>query len=319
MTSDELASLCKVSQGTVDRALNGKKGISEKTRRLVLETAAKYGYRKNMRASALSSGKSKILGLVVLSFNNEFFAQIATEAEKSAQKRGYTVMIAQSFTDIEKEKDCLMRLFSMGVDGLILCSVGKGEKYGEFLRSFSKPIVGIFNKPEGGFPFVGTDDFSAMEESVEKALSLGYEKFVLYCPPLKEAESKNAYAQIRRKEGFLSALTKIGKSGVISYEEEEVFSSLNGEKTAVMCTSDYYALKLKEYLSKRGKESVKDYGLSSFDNISALKFLKDRPVTVAYSAEEIAKRCVETLVDMIDGKEAKEVFVPYTIEEGNSL
>ncbi|MFQ9799464.1 MAG: helix-turn-helix domain-containing protein [Clostridia bacterium] len=56
ITSDELARLCGVSQGTIDRALNNRPGISPKTKQKVLQMAKDHGFIKNQYASSLSRG-----------------------------------------------------------------------------------------------------------------------------------------------------------------------------------------------------------------------------------------------------------------------
>lgn len=45
ITTAELARLCSVSQGTVDRALNNRSGIKAETKERILKTAAQYGFR----------------------------------------------------------------------------------------------------------------------------------------------------------------------------------------------------------------------------------------------------------------------------------
>ena len=46
----EIARLAKVSIGTVDRALHGRKRISERTRKRILRIAHEVGYRPNLAA-----------------------------------------------------------------------------------------------------------------------------------------------------------------------------------------------------------------------------------------------------------------------------
>lgn len=319
ITSDELARLCAVSQGTVDRALNNRAGISEKTKRKILETAEKCGYIKNMRASALVKGKSGILGLIVLSFNNEYFASLATSIEKSAEKLGYSTMIAQSFSSIEKEKQSIKRLCGMGADGIIMCSVGKGSDYAKFLNSLQKPILGVSNKLEGGFPFVGIDDYSAMRESVFYAAKRKYKKLVLYSPTLKFEKSANIYAQRSRYDGFLSATQELNLRQSVCLNQEEVLSEIKREKCAILCTSDYFALKLMQYLKEF--EVGKDYALMSFDNIEALNFIKPRLTSVNYSTAEIGEACVKMIVSKImDNKfVTNDYLANYQIIEGETM
>ena len=58
ITACELAKICGVSQGTVDRALNNRAGISNATKKKILDAAARYGYLPNIHASKLAGGKS---------------------------------------------------------------------------------------------------------------------------------------------------------------------------------------------------------------------------------------------------------------------
>ena len=92
ITSTRLAAICGVSQGTVDRALNGRPGIKEETRRRILQKAEELGYVKDMRASGLVRGASWLIGLVLFDLRNEYFAQLASAVEARARALGYTVV-----------------------------------------------------------------------------------------------------------------------------------------------------------------------------------------------------------------------------------
>ena len=50
VTIREIANYCNVSEGTVDRALNNRTGISSKTKELKLAAAKELEYKPNMHA-----------------------------------------------------------------------------------------------------------------------------------------------------------------------------------------------------------------------------------------------------------------------------
>ena len=56
----EIARLAKVSVGTVDRALHGRKDISENTRKKILRIAESLGYEPNWAARALRTGRGNL-------------------------------------------------------------------------------------------------------------------------------------------------------------------------------------------------------------------------------------------------------------------
>ena len=63
VTIYDIAKALNTSAATVSRALNNNPKISEKTRKLVLETAERMNYKQNKLALALKSGKSKNVGV----------------------------------------------------------------------------------------------------------------------------------------------------------------------------------------------------------------------------------------------------------------
>ena len=65
ITVKDLAQLCGVSIGTIDRAINNRGGINPETKQKILDAAAKYGYVKNQNARTLSSGSSNLIGVII--------------------------------------------------------------------------------------------------------------------------------------------------------------------------------------------------------------------------------------------------------------
>jgi len=83
----DLAKLAKVSVGTVDRALNGRTGISERTRDRILKLARENGYAPNLSARALSFSRSSLrIGLCIPReiryFYDQIYAGFMAEAER---------------------------------------------------------------------------------------------------------------------------------------------------------------------------------------------------------------------------------------------
>jgi LacI family transcriptional regulator len=141
ITTTQLAKICNVSQGTVDRALNNRPGISAKTKQKVLEAAKKYGYTPNIHARYLAGGKSMLVGIVVFDLYNEFFSNMVMEIEAICRSKNYSTVVMFSNKEKETEIECIKRLAYMGVDGIIMCPVSQGEQYRSYLQSFNIPIV----------------------------------------------------------------------------------------------------------------------------------------------------------------------------------
>lgn len=65
MTLAEIAEYANVSIGTVDRVIHNRKGVSEKTKKLILSIIEEYGYQPNLIASQLKSNKPFVIGVLL--------------------------------------------------------------------------------------------------------------------------------------------------------------------------------------------------------------------------------------------------------------
>ena len=82
VTMKEIAEICGVSRGTVDRALNGRGRVNaEKIRK----TARELGYEPNPAGKALSARKKRpVIGIVLSSEDNPFFDDVLKGMEEAA-------------------------------------------------------------------------------------------------------------------------------------------------------------------------------------------------------------------------------------------
>ena len=120
VTINDVASAAGVSRATVSRALSGYGRINQSTIDHVHKVAESLGYKQNALAAALRAGKTKTIGLVVISdFTNAFF-DIATKAIiDQAKELGYRVLISHTDEDVEVEKVAVDTMLSNQVDGII--------------------------------------------------------------------------------------------------------------------------------------------------------------------------------------------------------
>ena len=85
ITIKQIAELCGVSRGTVDRVINGRGNVKEEKRALILKTMAEFGYQPNPAARALVSQKQcPITGVIISASEIQFFAPIIEALRKTA-------------------------------------------------------------------------------------------------------------------------------------------------------------------------------------------------------------------------------------------
>ena len=95
-TIQQVARSLGVSPSTVSRAFNAPHLLKEETVSAVVATAERMGYVPNLHARALVTGKTGLIGLIVPDITNPFFPPLVRAAQRAAETRGLSVMIAET-------------------------------------------------------------------------------------------------------------------------------------------------------------------------------------------------------------------------------
>ena len=111
VTSLQVARRAGVSQSAVSRVFTPGASVSEKTAKKVRASADALGYRPNVLARSLITGRSKIIGLVVAYLDNQFYPDALERLSKALQEKGYhlLVFIASGGSDVDRLVDELMK------------------------------------------------------------------------------------------------------------------------------------------------------------------------------------------------------------------
>src|SRR5687768_17517770 len=91
----------------VNRDTSGKK-VSEPVRKEILDYGT--GYKPNLIAETLRTGKSKIIGMLAEDISDPFFSSIGSIIEDNFYKLGYKVFHSSTDNDTARAKD-LLRMF----------------------------------------------------------------------------------------------------------------------------------------------------------------------------------------------------------------
>lgn len=119
-TLRDVALRANVSIKTVSNVVNDYPYVSASTRQRVEQTIAELGYRPNMTAASLRSGRSGVIALAVPFLDMPYFAEVAQHVVEAAAERGWTVLIDQTDGDREREADVTAGIRDHLIDGLIV-------------------------------------------------------------------------------------------------------------------------------------------------------------------------------------------------------
>ena len=286
ITTTDLARLCGVSLGTIDRAFRNRPGIKAETRERILTMARDYGYKPNLVARNLKTGRTNEIGLVVHDLENEFFAQLVNAIQETAWKHQYFLQIAVSRRDETRERTALEHMAERNVDGILLFPATTGPGFSAFLTALDRPIVTIANRVAPQWPFVGLSDRSILHELTSAIAAKGYQRLVFVGPLPPFPGVVNLYEIEERYAGFEAAARQAGVEQILlagdDYRERLRRLDLETKRTAVLCSSDIFALEILNDLKRRGLSVPGQVGLAGFDSIDALRFITPRLTTVEY-------------------------------------
>ena len=173
----DIANALKVSPTTVSFILNGKareKRISIELVEKVEKYIAEVGYKPNSLARSLRTGKTHIIGLMVESISNPFFANIARRIEELAYRNGYKIIYASTDNDTVRTKELIQMFRERHVDGYIITPPEGIEIEVSSLLSAGIPVV-FFDRylPDVMVDAVTIDNFASSYDAVKYLISTG--------------------------------------------------------------------------------------------------------------------------------------------------
>src|SRR5437763_10971219 len=168
-----------VSEATVSRVLNGKAGVSDRTREAVRTALDVLGYE---RPTQLRGDRARLVGLVLPELQNPIFPALAEVVGGGLAQRGFTPVLCTRTAGGLSEAEYVRMLLEQQVSGMVFAGGAYAEmdaSHEHFVQLHERgvPVVLINAAVEHlGFPAVSTDDAVAIEQAFAHLRSLGHQR-----------------------------------------------------------------------------------------------------------------------------------------------
>lgn len=317
----EIAQICGVSKATVSRVINNvSQGVGPETREKVLRTVRELNYRPNALARSVATSKSGTIGLIIPDISNFFYPKIVRGVTDYMDSCGYSVIVANSDYDADREAQQLLRLVDRRVDGILLCS---GVSNKEFLMDFRKHNIPLallgrnFDCSCSDTSIIG-DNVRGAYKSVSHLLRGGNRR-VVYVegnPHIAGSQQRlQGYHQAHREFGL-----EVDEAYIISGEYSIAFGQETARKLlssgmpfdAIMTGSDLIAIGILTELTKAGVRVPEDVEIIGFDNIELTTFVSPMLSTISKPHYQMAQHISEQLIRIIQGET---IPLPHTVVE----
>ncbi len=137
----DVAQLAGVSPATVSRVFNGV-GVSEAKIVAVRNAAKQLDFTPNRAARTLRRQSSEVIALVIPDIENPYFTEMARGVEDVASEAGYSVVLCNSDSQIEKESTYLRIAMAENMSGVILAAASDHSNLDEILKT-GRPVVAV--------------------------------------------------------------------------------------------------------------------------------------------------------------------------------
>ena len=147
ITMKDIAKALGVSVATVSRALADNPSISEKRRKTIQEYAKEHNFVSNVLAESLRHSKArsqKIIGVIVPEIVHYFFSTVISGIEEEASNRGYSIIVAQSKEQFDREVKICDGFIRSRVCGVIVSQAKNTKQYDHFIRIINNEMPLVF-------------------------------------------------------------------------------------------------------------------------------------------------------------------------------
>lgn len=311
VTSAEVARLAGVSQSAVSRVFTPGASASKATAEKVRKAASELGYRPNVLARAMVSGRSRMIGLVVAYLENYFYPEALEKLSNALQAEGYHVLVFMASQTGGNIDDVIEEILDYQVDGIIAASVALSSDLAQRCKAAGVPIV-LFNRTQEGHAFcsVTSDNFEGGRQ-VAQFLAAGGHARIGYI-----AGWEGASTQRDREAGFRAGLAEAGLAlhardvGNFVVEDAKVAArrmfARDDRPDAVFVATDHMAFGVMDVLrAELGLRVPEDVSVVGFDDVPPAAWAAYDLTTVRQRANRMVARTVEIMLDQIDNPDAE--------------
>ena len=305
ITLKEVAERAGVSRSAVSRTFTPGASVSQKTRARVEKAAADLGYHPNALASSLTTGRTKMIGLVSNNFHNPFFLQVFDLFTRGLQERGLRPLLVNLTNETDPENSVRM-LRTYSVDGVIVASSTLPPGFSRAFRDAGMPVVhsfGRFSKTPH-VDIVGIDNIECGRIAARELLQRGYKNLAFMGGPEAATSTQD------RLTGFHDALENhpdivVSHSFAAGYTFDagraEMQRLLRGSPAeAYFCGDDVLSIGAMSAITDAGLSVPNDIGIIGLNDMEMARWENINLTTIHQPITGIIEASIEKITDALD-------------------
>lgn len=305
ITLKDVAERAGVSRSAVSRTFTEGASVSPKTRARVEKAADELGYSPNALASSLTTGRTKLIGLVSNNFHNPLFLEVFDLFTRGLQERGLRPLLV-NLSDETDPANSVRMLRQYSVDGVIVASSTLPPSFAEAFRDAGVPVVHSFGRYTSSphVHVVGIDNIACGRMAADALIARGHRRVAFLGGPERATSTED------RKRGFLDALKTHSEIEVsVSYARAYSFDAGRAEMIrllaappaeAYFCGDDVLSIGALSAIADAGLRVPEDIGVIGLNDMAMARWENINLTTIRQPIAEIIGASIDLVVGTIE-------------------
>ncbi len=304
ITLKEVAERAGVSRSAVSRTFTDGASVSDKMRRKVEKAARDLGYSPNALASSLTTGRTKLIGLVSNNFHNPIFLEVFDLFTRGLQDRGLRPLLVNLSHETDPEQSVRM-LRQYSVDGVVVASSTLPPLFAKAFRDAGVPVVHSFGRYSAApqVHVVGIDNVECGRMAARTLIARGYRRVAFLGGPEKATSTQDRLA------GFLSELsaqprirTSYSFADAYTFDagRREMLRLLQGPPAeAYFCGDDVLSIGVLSAVQDSALSVPGDIGIIGLNDMEMAGWQNINLTTIHQPIRQIVSSSIELMVAML--------------------
>ncbi|KAG1715479.1 HTH-type transcriptional repressor PurR [Nymphon striatum] len=304
-TLKDVAERAGVSRSAVSRTFTDGASVSSKMRRKVEKAASELGYSPNALASSLTTGRTKLIGLVSNNFHNPLFLEVFDQFTRGLQERGLRPLLV-NLTDETDPENSVRMLRQYSVDGVVVASSTLPPAFAKAFRDAGVPVVHSFGRYASApqVHVVGIDNVECGRMAARELAARGYRDVGFMGGPENATSTQDRlmgfkeelanHPEIRLRYSFADQYT-------FSAGRDEMLRLLENEPAeAYFCGDDVLSVGALSAVQDKGLKVPQDVGLIGLNDMEIASWQNINLTTIRQPIRQIISSTIELMVVMLE-------------------
>ncbi|MEP3346648.1 MAG: LacI family DNA-binding transcriptional regulator [Litoreibacter sp.] len=325
VTLKDVAERAGVSRSAVSRTYTEGASVSKQTRRKVEKAADELGYSPNALASSLTTGRTKLIGLVSNNFHNPIFLEVFDLFTKGLQERGLRPLLVNLTDEVDPENSVRM-LRAYSVDAVIVASSTLPESFAEGFREAGVPVVHSFGRHVASpkVNVLGINNIEAGRMAAQTLIARGYNRVAFLGGPESATSTQDRHRGFTEEVNLHPDVTMTTSfADAYSFEagrtEMQRVLAEGGTAEAYFCGDDVLSIGVLSAIQAAGLSAPDDIGILGLNDMEMAGWENINLTTIHNPIKQIIASSVELVSAMLkddDRFPEARLFACHVVERG---